>query len=60
MYTAQTNHNITANDNSILFIILQLLGLGIVNYCILQNDLNGIIRLQNGNSQPQQPTEAQM
>ncbi len=27
-------------DNSILYLILGLLGLGIVNYCMLQNDLN--------------------
>lgn len=27
-------------DNSILYLILGLVGLGIVNYCMLQNDLN--------------------
>jgi len=27
-------------DNSILYLILGLLGLGIVNYCMMQNDLN--------------------
>ena len=30
------------SDNSILYLILGLLGLGIVNYCMLQNDLNKI------------------
>lgn len=28
------------NDNSILYLILGLVGLGIVNFCMLQNDLN--------------------
>jgi len=28
------------NDNSVLYLILGLLGLGIVNYCMMQNDLN--------------------
>ena len=28
------------NDNSVLYLILGLLGLGIVNYCMLQSDLN--------------------
>lgn len=29
-------------DNSILYLVLGLVGLGIVNYCMLQNDLNKI------------------
>lgn len=29
-------------DNAILYLILGLLGLGIVNYCMLQNDLNKV------------------
>lgn len=28
------------NDNAVLYLILGLLGLGIVNYCMMQNDLN--------------------
>ena len=28
------------SDNSILYLILGLVGLGIVNYCMMQNDLN--------------------
>ena len=32
--------NIAHQDNSVLYLILGLLGLGIVNYCMLQNDLN--------------------
>lgn len=30
------------NDNSVLYLILGLFGLGIVNYCMMQNDLNKI------------------
>lgn len=33
---------IAHKDNSILYLILGLVGLGIVNYCMMQNDLNGI------------------
>ncbi len=35
-------------DNSILYLVLGLVGLGIVNYCMMQNDLNQIA----GNAQP--------
>lgn len=28
------------SDNAILFILLQIVGLGIVNYCIMQNEIN--------------------
>ena len=28
------------SDNSVLYLILGLVGLGIVNYCMMQNDLN--------------------
>ncbi len=31
---------IVHNDNSIVYLILGLVGLGIVNYCMMQNDLN--------------------
>ena len=30
------------NDNSILYLVLGLFGLSIVNYCMMQNDLNKI------------------
>ncbi len=32
--------NIDHQDNSVLYLILGLLGLGIINYCMMQNDLN--------------------
>ena len=28
------------DDKSVLYLILQILGLGIVNYALMQNDLN--------------------
>ena len=34
---------IAKSDNSILYLILGLLGLGIVNYCMMQNDLNKLV-----------------
>lgn len=34
--------NIAHKDNSILYLILGLVGLGIVNFCMMQNDLNKI------------------
>ncbi len=33
---------IAHTDNSILYLILGLVGLGIVNYCMMQNELNKI------------------
>ncbi len=34
------------SDNSVLYLILQIFGFGIINYAIMQNDLNGLARLQ--------------
>ena len=34
---------IAHNDNSILYLILGIVGLGIVNYCMMQNDLNKLV-----------------
>lgn len=30
----------TASDNSVLYLILQIIGLGIVGYCLMQSELN--------------------
>jgi len=30
----------SANDNAVLYLILSLFGLGIVNYCLIQSELN--------------------
>lgn len=40
--TAQEKNNIAVQDNSVLYLILQILGLGIVNYCLIQSELNNI------------------
>ena len=40
VYEIQLKNNETASDNSILYLILGLLGLGIVNYCLIQSELN--------------------
>lgn len=37
---AKANRGMGNDDNSVLYLILQLLGLGIVNYCLIQSDLN--------------------
>ena len=36
----KTKRNLVAEDNSVLYLILQIFGLGIVNYCLMQNELN--------------------
>lgn len=51
METAGKNHNTSIADNSILYLILEFLGLGIVNYCLIQNDLNAIVKANNGGAQ---------
>lgn len=40
LYEAGLKKNIAISDNSVLYLILSLFGLGIVNYCLIQNDLN--------------------
>lgn len=37
---AGAQRGITIKDNSVLYLILCLFGLGIVNYCLIQTDLN--------------------
>ena len=39
---AGDNAGVQIEDNSTLYLILGLFGLGIVNYCLMQNDLNKI------------------
>ena len=41
---AQQKAGITVKDNSVLYLILDFLGLSIVNYALMQNDLNEITR----------------
>ena len=40
VYDAKVKRGLRASDNAVLYLILQLFGLGIVNYCIMQSDLN--------------------
>ncbi len=39
---AKSKKGLPADDNSVLYLILQIFGLGIVNWCLIQNDLNAI------------------
>ena len=40
MNAAGTKYGLEISDNSIMYLVLMLFGLGIVNYCLLQSDLN--------------------
>ena len=40
IHAAGGKRNIAVGDNAVLYLILQFLGLGIVNYCLMQNELN--------------------
>ena len=46
LYTAKENAGLRATDNSILYLILSLVGLGLVNYCLMQSELNDIANAQ--------------
>ena len=43
LYEARLKKNMYSSDNSILYLILCLFGFAIVNYCIMQNDINEMI-----------------
>ena len=45
---AQSKNGLVATDNSVLYLILELFGLGIVVWDIIQSDLNTITRTKNG------------
>lgn len=42
MMQAKAKNDMPADDNAMLYVILQIFGLGIVTYCLVQNDLNAI------------------
>ena len=42
MQVAEKNSGVGDADNSVLYLVLQLLGLGIVVYALIQSDLNAI------------------
>lgn len=41
--TIKTNAGQAAGNNTILFLVLQICGLGIVNYCIMQSTINSVV-----------------
>ena len=48
MEEAQKLNGITPKDNAILYLVLAIVGLAIVNYCLIQSDVNEITRKLNG------------
>lgn len=40
LYVAQQTKGIQSSDNSVLYLILSIFGLSIINYCLIQSDLN--------------------
>ena len=44
MYEANKKNGIDTSDNSILYLVLGLFGLSIINYCVIQNELNTLAR----------------
>lgn len=48
IYVAQQKAGVDASDNSVLYIVLGIISVGIISYCIMQNDLNTIAKAQNG------------
>lgn len=44
LYDGKTKQGLRATDNSVLYLILSLLGLSIVNWCLMQNELNEVAR----------------
>lgn len=42
MYEAKLKNGIQSTDYSVAYLILTIIGLGIVNYCLIQNELNKI------------------
>ena len=47
MYEVNQKRGITANDNSLLYVILGIFGFGIIDYCLIQNELNTIAKSSN-------------
>lgn len=47
MHEAKQKRNIQADDQSILYLVLGIFGLGIVNYCLIQSDLNDMAKKES-------------
>lgn len=45
---AQSDRGMFVKQNGVLYLVLQILGLGIVNYILIQGDLNEIVRKDMG------------
>ena len=45
---AKGRYGIASESNSVIYLILQIFGLGIVNYAIMQNELNVVARKKAG------------
>lgn len=46
LHKVKTSKGIVCQDNSILYLILSLLGLSIVNFCLMQSDINDLANLK--------------
>ena len=44
MEQAQSKNGVAAKDNSVLYLVLQIFGFAIINYALIQNDINEITR----------------
>ena len=43
IYVTQVDRGIAATDNSVLYLLLGVFGLGIVSTCLVQNEINNLI-----------------
>ncbi len=50
---AKQARNIPSSNSNILYLILQIVGLGIIGYALMQDNLNKIADLDGGNQQVQ-------
>ena len=48
MKTAGDNSGVQIEDRSVIYLILAIFELSIVNYCLIQNDLNMIANSKSG------------
>lgn len=46
MATAQNLHGKVPNDNSVLYLVLAIFGFAIVDYALIQNDINDLVEFQ--------------
>lgn len=44
LYNAKEKAGLRGNDNAVLYLILSFFGLDIVNYCLMQSDLNDVAK----------------